>query len=122
VISDKSQFLANTVNLSFDCFLNAETISLFRKNTKFATNAVDMNSLELKKKIIKQIDHLNEDDFGKVYHQLLDILKPVTFYKLSDEENEAIDSALKVSEEGETYTHNEIISEAQVKFPNLKFK
>jgi hypothetical protein len=83
---------------------------------------VDMNSLELKKKIIKQIDHLNEEDFEKVYLQLLDILKPVNFYKLSDEENEAINLALKVSEEGETYSHNEVISEAQVKFPNLKFK
>jgi len=83
---------------------------------------VDMNSLEQKKKIIKQIDHLNEEDFEKVYLQLLDILKPVNSYKLSDEENEAINLALKVSEEGETYSHNEVISEAQVKFPNLKFK
>ena len=83
---------------------------------------VDMNSLELKKRIIKQIDHLNEEDFEKVYLQLLDILKPVTYYKLSDEENEAINSALEISEEGETYSHNEVISEAQVKFTNLKFK
>lgn len=83
---------------------------------------VDMNSLELKKKIIRQIDHLNEEDFEKVYLQLLDILKPVAIYKLSDEENEAINSALEVSEEGETYSHNDVISEAQVKFPNLKFK
>ena len=81
-----------------------------------------MNSMELKKKIIKQIDHLNEEDFEKVYLQLLDILKPVTYYKLSDEENEAINSALEISEEGETYSHNEVISEAQVKFTNLKFK
>ena len=81
-----------------------------------------MNSLELKKKIIKQIDNLKEEDFEKVYLQLLDILNPVSFYKLSEEENEAIDSALKVSEEGETYTNNEVISEAQIKYPNLKFK
>ena len=81
-----------------------------------------MNSLELKKKIIKQIDNLKEEDFEKVYLQLLDILKPVSFYKLSEEENEAIDSALKVSEEGETYTNNEVISEARIKYPNLKFK
>jgi len=67
-----------------------------------------MNSLELKKKIIKKIDNLREEDFEKVYLQLLDILKPVSFYKLSEEENEAIDSALKVSEEGETYTNNEV--------------
>lgn len=83
---------------------------------------VDMNSLELKKKIIKQIDHLNEEDFEKVYLQLLEVLKPVAFYKLSDEENEAINSALKVSEEGETYSHNDVMAEAQIKFPNLKFK
>lgn len=81
-----------------------------------------MNSLELKKRIIKQIDNLMEEDFEKVYLQLLDILKPVSFYKLSEEENEAIDSALKVSEEGETYTNNEVISEAQIKYSNLKFK
>jgi len=81
-----------------------------------------MNSLELKKKIIKQIDNLKEEDFEKVYLQLLEILKPVSFYKLSEEENEAIDQALKVSEEGETYTNNEVISEAQIKYSNLKFK
>ena len=81
-----------------------------------------MNSLELKKKIINQIDNLKEEDFERVYLQLLDILKPVSFYKLSEEENEAIDSALKVSEEGETYTNNEVISEAQIKYSNLKFK
>jgi len=81
-----------------------------------------MNSLELKKKIIKQIDNLREEDFEKVYLQLLDILNPVSFYKLSEEENEAIDSALRVSEEGETYTNNEVISEAQIKYSNLKFK
>ena len=61
-----------------------------------------MNSLELKKKIINQIDNLKEEDFEKVYLQLLDIPNPVSFYKLSEEENEAIDSALKVSEEGGT--------------------
>lgn len=81
-----------------------------------------MNSLELKKKIIKQIDNLREEDFEKVYLQLLEILKPVSFYKLSEDENEAIDSALKVSEEGETYSNDEIILETQIKYPNLKFK
>ncbi len=81
-----------------------------------------MNSLELKNKIIKQIDSLNEAEFERVYRQLLEILKSANHYKLSEEENEAIDSALKVSEEGETYTKNEVIAEARNKFPNLKFK
>ena len=81
-----------------------------------------MNTLELKNKIIRKIDRLNDTDFEKVYNQLLDVLQLPAPYKLSEEENEAIDSALKVSEEGETYSHDEVISEGKNKFPNLKFK
>lgn len=80
-----------------------------------------MNSIELKEKIIQQIDCLNKEDLEKVYLQLREILKSANHYKLSEDENEAIDSALKVSEEGETYTHNEVNSEARNKFPNLNF-
>jgi len=81
-----------------------------------------MNTLELKNKIIRKIDSLNEADFEKVYNQLLEVLKLETPYKISKEENEAIDLALKVSEEGETYSREDVIAEAQNKFPNLKFK
>jgi len=81
-----------------------------------------MKTLELKNKIIRKIDSLNDADFEKVYNQLLEVLQFSAPYKLSEEENEAIDSALKVSEEGETYSHEDVISEAQTKFPNLKFK
>ncbi|MBA4409362.1 MAG: hypothetical protein Q8S54_09665 [Bacteroidota bacterium] len=59
-----------------------------------------MNTLELKNKIIRKIDSLNEADFEKIYNQLLEVLKLATPYKLSEEENEAIDLALKVVEEG----------------------
>jgi len=81
-----------------------------------------MNTLELKNKIIRKIDSLNEADFEKVYNQLLEVLKLETPYKLSGEENEAIDLALKVSEEGETYSREDVVSEAKNKFPDLKFK
>jgi hypothetical protein len=81
-----------------------------------------MNSIELKNTIIKQIDNLNEAEFERVYHQLLEILKSANYYKLTEEENEAIDLALKVSENGETYSHDQIVNEAIDKFPNLKFK
>ncbi len=81
-----------------------------------------MDTLELKNRIIRKIDSLNETDFEKVYAQLVDILNLKTPYKLSEAENEAVDLALKVSEDGETYLHEEIVSEAQKKFPNLKFK
>ena len=81
-----------------------------------------MDTLELKKKIIQQIDHLNEADLEKVYLQLLDILKASKNYKLSNEENDAIDMALKVGEAGEKYSTGEVTSEAREKYPNLKFK
>jgi formylmethanofuran dehydrogenase subunit B len=81
-----------------------------------------MNTLELKNHIIKQIDSLNEAEFDKVYNQLINILQSANCYQLSEEENEAIESALKVSEEGETYSHDQVQNEAGDKFPNLKFK
>lgn len=81
-----------------------------------------MNTLQLKNKIIRQIDSLNEADFEKVYNQLLEVLKLANPYKLSKEENEAIDSALRASEEGQTYSHDEVMKDVKVKFPHLKFK
>ena len=81
-----------------------------------------MDTLELKNRIIRKIDSLNETDFEKVYVQLVEILNLETPYKLSEAENEAVDLALKVSEDGETYSHEDVVSEAQKKFPNLKFK
>ncbi len=81
-----------------------------------------MSTLELKDQIIRNIESLNEDDFQKVYHQLLEVLKLGNIYKLTVEENEAIDQALKVSEEEGTYSHDEVMKEAKDKFPNLKFK
>ena len=81
-----------------------------------------MNTLELKNKIRRKIDNLNDDDFEKVYNQLLEVLKKATRYKLSGEENEAIDAALKASEEGQTYSHEEVMNAAKDKFPHLKFK
>ncbi|MGV8092041.1 MAG: hypothetical protein AB2L24_09285 [Mangrovibacterium sp.] len=81
-----------------------------------------MNTIELKNKIIRKIDRLNEEDFERIYHQLSEVLKSATPYKLSKEENEAIDLALEASEEGETYSHDDVIPEAQRKYPNLKFK
>jgi hypothetical protein len=56
-----------------------------------------------------------------VYHQLLEVLKTASPYKLSKNENQAIDSALKESE-GVTYTHDEVVNEARSMFPNMKFK
>jgi len=76
----------------------------------------------LKNQILRKIDGLDNADFEKVYNQLLEVLKKATPYKLSKEENEAIDSTLRASEEGQTYSHEEVMQDAKVKFPHLKFK
>ena len=81
-----------------------------------------MSTLELKDQIIRNIESLNEQDFENVFPQLLEVLKLGNIYKLSAEENEAIDQALRVSEEEGTYSHDEVMKEAKDKFPNLKFK
>ena len=81
-----------------------------------------MNTLELKNRIIRQIDSLDEADFEKVYNQLVEILNLEAPYQLTEAENEAVDLSLKVSEAGAVYSHEEVVSEAQTKFPNLKFK
>lgn len=74
-----------------------------------------MNTIELKNKIIRKTDPLNEEDFKQIYHQLSKILNSATSYQLSEEENEAIDLALEAGEEGETYPHHNVISEARRK-------
>ncbi|KOH43948.1 hypothetical protein [Sunxiuqinia dokdonensis] len=81
-----------------------------------------MNTIELKNKIVQKIDSLNDEEFERVYQQLQEILQSAAPYQLSEEENEAIDSALKASEDGGTYSHDDIRSEAKKKYPNLKFK
>jgi hypothetical protein len=94
---------------------------LYRDKLVYLLKIKGMNILELKNKIIREIDKLNEADFEKVYHQLLEVLKTASPYKLSKNENQAIDSALKESE-GVTYTHDEVVNEARSMFPNMKFK
>jgi len=47
-----------------------------------------MSTLELKDQIIRNIESLNEDDFQKVYHQLLEVLKLGNIYKLTVDEND----------------------------------
>lgn len=81
-----------------------------------------MNSIEIKHNLIRKIDSLNDSDLEKVYQQLLDILKIASPYQLTEEENIAIDEALKVSEKGEVYSHDEVMNESKTKYPNLKFK
>ena len=44
------------------------------------------------------------------------------YYELSEEENKAIDAALRESEKGEVYSHDEVMREAKEKYPHLKFK
>ena len=81
-----------------------------------------MSTLELKDQIIRDIESLNEDDFQKVYHQLLEILKLGNIYKLTVEENEAIDQPLILREAEELmYSHDEVMGDVKDKYRNLDF-
>lgn len=81
-----------------------------------------MNIAEIKLDLFRKIDRLNEAELEMVYEKFLALLSTTSRYTLSDDENSAIDAALKASEEGAGYSHDEIVEEAGRKYPNLKFK
>jgi len=80
-----------------------------------------MNTAEIKLDILRRIDKLNEKQLKKIYHQLVQLLD-ISEYKLSDQENKAIDDALAREDTNEYSTTNDVVKEAKQKFQNLKFK
>ncbi len=81
-----------------------------------------MDTLELKNHIIRNIESLNNEDFEKVVQQLFEVLKLGNIYKLSVEENEAINQALNLMEAEELmYSHDEVMGDVKDKYPNLDF-
>jgi predicted transcriptional regulator len=81
-----------------------------------------MNIAEIKLDLFRKIDSLNESEIEKIYNKFLAILNTTSLYKLSENENKAINDALESSKNGEVYSHEEVIEEARRKYPNLKFR
>ncbi len=81
-----------------------------------------MNTAEKKLVLFRKIDNLKESELRKMYNIFLALLNSGSFYKLSDDEKTAIDEAIKASVQGKTYSHEQVMGEAEEKYPNLSFK
>jgi hypothetical protein len=83
---------------------------------------VVMNIAELKLDLFRKIDNLKESEIEKIYNKFVAILNTTSLYKLSKNENIAINDALESSNNGEVYSHEEVTEEARRKYPNLRFR
>ncbi|MFW5890220.1 MAG: hypothetical protein ACOCTO_02375 [Marinilabiliaceae bacterium] len=81
-----------------------------------------MDAAEIKLDLFRRIDNLNQPELEKVYSKVLELLNASSSYKLSTDEQAAINDALKASKRGETYTHEQVMEEAKGKYPDLRFK
>jgi len=90
----------------------------FVKDKNFAI----MNAAEIKLDLFRRIDNLKESDLEKVYNKFVALLNTSSPYRLSTDEQAAINEALEASKRGETYTHEQVMEEARGKYPNLRFK
>jgi predicted transcriptional regulator len=81
-----------------------------------------MNSAEIKLELFRKIDRLPKADLENLYHKIIALLDNNAVYKLNDREKKAIEEALEKSEEGKLVEHLDVLNDASVKYPNLKFK
>ena len=81
-----------------------------------------MNAAEIKLELFRKIDRLPKADLENLYHKIIALLDTNAVYKLNDREKKAIEEALEKSEEGKLVEHLDVLNEASVKYPNLKFK
>jgi UDP-N-acetylmuramyl tripeptide synthase len=81
-----------------------------------------MNAAEIKLDLFRRIDNIKETELEKIYSKVVAILNSSSLYTLSKEEREAIQKAIEISKNGQTYTHEEVMEEARRKYPNLRFK
>ncbi len=81
-----------------------------------------MNAAEIKLDMFRKIDSLKESDLEKVYYKFIALLSMTSSYKLSKDEETAINEALEAGKDGKSYTHEEVLKEARQKYQNLNFK
>ena len=81
-----------------------------------------MNAAEIKLELFRKIDSLNEADLEKIYNKFIALLSTTSTYKLSKDEETAIDEALEADKDFQSYSHEEVMKEARQRYPNLNFK
>ncbi len=77
-----------------------------------------MNIAELKLDLFRRIDGMSKEQLEKIYKRLIDVIENNSVYELSDVQVHAVNEA--ISDEAEL-TEDEVKSEAQKKYPNLRF-
>lgn len=80
-----------------------------------------MNAAEIKLDMFRKIDSLKESDLEKIYKKFIALISTTAAYKLSMDEETAINESLEEGKEGERFTHEEVMNEARKKYPNLNF-
>ncbi len=81
-----------------------------------------MNTAEIKLDLFRKIDNLSEPELEKVYRKFIALLSTTSPYILAKSEKAAIDEALDVDKDSQTYSREEVMNEARQNYPNLKFK
>jgi hypothetical protein len=78
-----------------------------------------MKAAEIKLDLFRQIDNLPKSDLEFIYNNLQAFINATSNYKLSNPEKIAIEEAL--GETGNLCSTEDVMKEAKLKYPNLKF-
>jgi hypothetical protein len=81
-----------------------------------------MDIAEKRSDLLQLISTLNDNQLEEIFDEMIAILQQSKPYKLTDEENLAIDQALEVDEKERRLTKSQVVAEAKAKYHNLKFK
>lgn len=81
-----------------------------------------MDIAEKRSDLLQLISTLNDNQLEEIFDEMIAILQHSKPYKLTDEENLAIDQALEVDEKERRLTKSQVVAEAKAKYHNLKFK
>ncbi|AHW62004.1 hypothetical protein SAMN05444285_1193 [Draconibacterium orientale] len=85
-------------------------------------NVIEMNAAEIKLDLFRRIDNLSGAQLKLVYNEIVSLLNAENEYNLTDEEVNAVEEALTDSQNNNVYSSDEVKTEAQKRYPNLKFK
>ena len=81
-----------------------------------------MTVKEKRNDLIERISNLDDAQIEKIYNEMIKMLQFEKPYQLLEEENLAIDEALKENEADRRISKSKVVAEAKSRYPNLKFK
>ncbi len=81
-----------------------------------------MDIAEKRSDLLKRISTLDDQQFEKIFDEMMAVIQHEKTYQLTEEENFALDQALSDNESTRRLQKNQVVAEAKGKYPNLKFK